>query len=199
MKMTYLKQLSGLLFGAFCLTLAPAHAALISPITATVESGTAWNAGGGVGELIDGDTTPGPNWFGFRPLSGSQDDRVRLTLDGSYDLNSVSIWNNGGGIDNDSEGLRNFLLTFMDDSLTTLGTYSGTLLDLQTIQTQGISASGVSVVDLTFQTSHGAGYAVITEIQFDGSASVPVPHTLGLIMSLGLLLFARRHNATKRT
>ena len=165
-----------------------AQATLISPIAASVESGTPWNVGGGVNEIIDGDTTAGPNGFGFRPLSGSGDDRVRLTLSDAYDLSAVSIWNNGGGIDNDTEGLKDFKLTFLDSTLTNLGTYTSSILDIQTGETQAINASGVSFVDLTFLSSHGAGYAIITETQFEGeeTAVVPAPTTLALL-TLGLV------------
>jgi hypothetical protein len=174
-----------------------AHASLILMTNATVESGTPWNLGGGVGELIDGDTTAGPNWFGFRPLSGLQNDRVRLTLGGIYDLSAVNIWNNGGGIDNDREGLKDFQLTFLDANFLSLGSYSGSLLDLQTIQTQTISAFGVAFVDLTFKTSHGVNYAIITEIQLEGEATVPEPSTLA-VLALGMMGLASRRFKRKQ-
>lgn len=171
------------------------QASIISPDSATVLSGIPQNGGGGVAELVDGDSTPGPNWFGLSMTT--QDPTVRLTLGGTFDLASVSIWNNGGGIDNDTEGLKDFDLNFLDTSLTQIGSFSGSILDLQTVQTLSINASGVSFVDLIFQSSHGASYALLTEIQFEGTtSSVPAPASIAILMFglLGLCYRDRQSN-----
>lgn len=181
------------------LAVTTAQATPITPVGATVVSGgTPWNLGGGIGELIDGDTTPGANWFGFRPLSLTSDDTIRFDLGGVFDLTSMTVWNNGGGIDGDGEGVNGFTLEFLDASLSSLGTYSDSLLDIQTGETKAFSASTVSFVDFTIDTAHmgvfSSAYAIMTEVRFDGVASsVPEPQVAALL-GAGLLVsgFATR-------
>ncbi len=139
---------------------------------------------------------------GFDSWDG--DYTVTFDLGGSYDLTSLYLWNNGGDIENDGEGIKDFELIF-SDAVGVIGSFLGGYADdILAQQTFDIGTrSNVTSIDLKIFSNHTVlgnytvddpnrerGYAAFYEINFEGSpsqsASVPVPSTITL---LGLGLF----------
>jgi hypothetical protein len=117
---------------------------------------------------------------------------VRFDLGGQYQLAGMNLWNNAGSIQNDGEGISAFSLTFLNQALSSIGSFSGNATDTLAQQTFAFSASGVSYIDLTINLNHpengGARtYVDFHEINFFGTASVPDSVPTALLLVAGVL------------
>jgi hypothetical protein len=55
---------------------------------------------------------------------------VTFDLGGAYDLTGLNLWNNGGGIEKDGEGVNAFTLTFYDPLAAVVSSFGSTATDL---------------------------------------------------------------------
>ena len=126
---------------------------------------------------------------------------ITFDLGSSYELNSFTLWNNGGENQHDGEGIQEFSLSFYDSATHPVGgALAHTASDILAPQLFTFDpATPVQFVELTINSNHSAigtsterGYAVFFMKQrFDGAAAqqpVPEPATL-LLSAFGLAGF----------
>ncbi len=157
--------------------------ASLTPITATTTDPIAYaSLGSAVGNVIDGSTAAVPwlalGYEGRGTWAGPYN--VTFDLGAAYDLTGFNLWNNGGGIGNDGEGIKDFTLTFYDPLAAVVGSFTGSATDLESLQTFAFAASNVQKVDLEITTNHSEiiarQYAIFHEVSFEGTPHVvPVP------------------------
>lgn len=171
-----------------------ANAAPISPVSVSVLSGTHLSHPNNIpGAIIDG-VIDFDEWVSFR-LSGGPG-VLRFDLGADYDVSGVTIWNNGGFIEGDTEGVGMFTLALLSASESTVS--SGTFFPSDILAAQSFAAFGSAVrfIDMTVLASHGASYSLFHEIQFDAVLSpVPAPGALALL-GLGLIGLGARRRST---
>ena len=109
-------------------------------------------------------------------------DTIRFVLPGTQDLSGVNMWNNGGYIEFDGEGIDSFTFNFFDPLLISVGSFGGNFTDTLAMQTIGFSVANVAFVDLVINSSHGAPYSLFHEISFN-TAPVPLPPAMLLLGS----------------
>lgn len=110
---------------------------------------------------------------------------VSFDLGVDYDLSGMQLWNNGGSIENDGEGIDAFTLRFEDADGGLLGTYSDNAADILAMQAFAFDVAGVRSVDLVIDSNHAPmirNYAALYEVEF-----VPGP---GVLTLLGLTALA---------
>lgn len=84
----------------------------------------------------------------------------------------MNLWNNGGSIDLDGEGINGFTFKFRDAGQALVGTVTGNAADTLQQQTFGFTAvNGVASVDLVILSNHEPAirpHALFHEINFEG-------------------------------
>ncbi len=164
--------------------------ASLTPITATTADPIAY--GSSAASVIDGSTAAVP-WLALGYDGGGTwagPYNVTFDLGAAYDLTGFNLWNNGGGIGNDGEGIKDFTLTFYDPLAAVVGSFTGSATDVESLQTFAFAASNVQTVDLEITTNHSEiiarQYAIFHEVSFEGTAHVvPVPGA-ALLAAIGL-------------
>lgn len=169
---------------ALCFS-ASAQAAPISPVSVSVLSGTHLTHPHNVpGAIIDG-VIDFDEWVSFR-LSGGPG-ILRFDLGDVYDVSAVTIWNNGGFIEGDTEGVSAFDLVLLSASDSVIADDTFFPDDILAGQTFAAFGDGVRFIEMVVLASHGASYSLFHEVQFDAVLSpVPAPGALALL-GLGLL------------
>ncbi len=166
---------------------------VVSAATITPVSGTTTNniADGAIANVIDGSMDVDVNLaLGTATVGGPFGGPYTVSFDlgNSYDLTGFSLWNNGGEIANDGEGVNSFTLNFFDSSMGSVGTFSNTAQDILTEQsfTFPAAASNVQTVDFVINSNHAVSpervYVYFHEINFEGTA-VPIPSAIWLLGS----------------
>jgi hypothetical protein len=167
-----------------------ATASIITPIGASTSAPIAYTGlGSSLANVYDGVPNYG-QWLALGQESGNSfagPYTVRFNLDGAYNLTSFNLWNNGGNIPNDGEGVNSFALTFFNPSLASVGSFSGTATDVLTMQSFGLTTSNVETVDFTINSNHAPTsrpYVIFYEVNFNGQPTsvVPVPGAMLLTM-----------------
>jgi hypothetical protein len=115
---------------------------------------------------------------------------VQFDLGAAYDLTGFNLWNNGGYLETDGEGVNSFTLSFFDPSSASVGSWSGNATDTLAMQSFNFAASNVQTVDFTINSNwapdgpDGRQYVIFYEANFEGSpirAPVPAGVLLGII------------------
>ncbi len=171
-----------------------AQAATVTPVSGSSTS-IVW---GNVSNVIDGVVDYNSNLalgtsLSFGPFGGPYS--VRFDLGAIYDLTGFNLWNNGGSIENDGEGVNDFTLTFYDAAMSSVGSFNGNALDILASQSFSIAATGVQFVDFIINSNHSPSdplgeraYVFFHELNFDGTPASPVPLPAALwLMASGLL------------
>lgn len=180
------------LMGSF--VAASAQAAPISPVSVSVLSGTHLTHPHNIPSAIIDGVIDFDEWVSFT-LSGGPG-VLRFDLGADYDVSGVTIWNNGGFIEGDTEGVGMFTLDLLSASESTVSSGNFFPSDILAAQSFAAFGSAVRFIDMTVLLSHGASYSLFHEIQFDAVLSpVPAPGALALL-GFGLIgLAVRRKKA----
>lgn len=135
-----------------------------------------------VNQITDGITSDALPYNGYASGIGVVSGRITLSLDGLYDLESFTLWNDINVL---NEGVRTFALTFADASGATLGS-TGTLAAVSQLAAQTYSFAstiiGVKTVHMDVLTS--SIQIEIREVAFNGNVSaVPEPTSAALLLA----------------
>ena len=203
---TIKKTILPLLLTGTCLS---ANAAVISGVNAVASSD--WASPGTVeaAQLVNdsGLSAPGSlaathsedgsaigQWHSNSAVTGVT---VTFDLGGTFDLNSAHIWQaNQPG--NFGRGVNQFDILISTDGLNYSEVVTDTTLAISgggeiNAQVKGLVQSGVTHVQFHIDTSHGdANFVGLSEVKFDGVASVPEPSSAALLGLGGLALILRR-------
>ncbi|MDB2449172.1 PEP-CTERM sorting domain-containing protein [Pseudomonadales bacterium] len=147
-----------------------------------------------IDKLNDGVIGDSPPYNGYASGFADTSGLITLSLDQPYDLTSFSLWND---INLNDEGVRTFLLNFIDSEGFSLGT-TAVLHAVSQFDTQvydfGQTFVGVKTVE--FNVLSSSLQIEIRELAFNGSATFAVPEPGTLLMfcagMLGLVRFTRR-------
>ena len=179
--------LPAVLFGA-CVV-GSTQADIIHPVSATSDD-PVWF--GSLDNLIDGvvdfDSNVGMGTSGSNPFNGPY--TIAFDLGASIDLTGFQLWNNGGNIELDGEGVDAFTLVFLDAGSSQIDTFAGNAQDILAMQEFMFSVDGVRSVELVIESNHfqdPRDYAVLYEVAF-----VPGPGSLGVLGVFGLVGSRRR-------
>jgi len=170
-------------------TVGSAQADIIHPVSATTNSPVLF---GSLNNLIDGlidfDSNAGMGASVSGNFTGPY--TIKLDLGASFNLTSFQLWNNGGDIELDGEGIDAFTLRFLDNSSSEIDTYAGNAEDLLAMQEFAFSVDGVQSVELVIESNHAPterNYAALYEVAF-----VPAPGSLAALAAFGLVASKRK-------
>lgn len=143
--------------------------------------------GGAVPNVIDG-VVDFDSYLAIGPVAGpgtfTGPYTVTFDLGGDFTISAMNLWNNGGFIELDGEGINAFSLVFRDATTSTTGGFNGNAADLLAQQAFEFPAVNAAFVDLIVSSNHLPStrtYAVFHEINFEGVATVPVPASFWLL------------------
>lgn len=143
--------------------------------------------GGAVANVIDG-VVDFDSYLAIGPVAGpgtfTGPYTITFDLGGDFTISGMNLWNNGGFIELDGEGINAFSLVFRDATTSTTGGFNGNAADLLAQQAFVFPAVNAAFVDLIVSSNHLPStrtYAVFHEINFEGVATVPVPASFWLL------------------
>ena len=164
-----------------------AATASITPVGATTSSPIAYTAyGSSLANVIDGV----PNydqWLalgqeGGGPFTGPY--TVSFDLVAPYSITGFNLWNNGGNIENDGEGIDWFSIEFHDPAHAPLGLFTTWATDTLAEQSWPIPSGffpNAQYAELVIGSNHAMDYrpyVIFYEVSFEGTPTVPVPGAL---------------------
>jgi hypothetical protein len=111
---------------------------------------------------------------------------VQFDLGAAYDLAGFNLWNNGGYVEGDGEGVNSFTLNFFDPSSASVGSWSGNATDTLAMQSFSFAASHVQTVDFTINSNWAPDsrrYVLFYEANFE-VAPIPTPVPAGVLLAI---------------
>jgi hypothetical protein len=116
---------------------------------------------------------------------------IFFDLGATHNLTGFQLWNNGGNIELDGEGIDEFTLLFYDE-VSLIADKSYQAQDILAMQefVFGFSIDGIRAVELVIESNHAEqlrDYAVLYEVTF-----VPGPGSLGVLGAFGMVGSRRR-------
>lgn len=165
-------------------TVGAAQADIIHPVSATSDD-PIWF--GSLDNLIDGvvdfDSNVGMGTSGSGAFNGPY--TIAFDLGTTFNLTGFQLWNNGGNIEFDGEGIDAFTLVFLDDGSAEIDTYAGNAADILAMQEFAFSVDGVRSVELVIESNHfqdSRDYVVLYEAAF-----IPAPGALVALTLFGIV------------
>lgn len=176
------------LIAAFAFAISFGAQAVGAATIVPVSGSTADTVGGGaIANVIDG-VVDFDSYLAIGPVAGpgtfTGPYTITFDLGGDFTISGMNLWNNGGFIELDGEGINAFTLVFRDATASTTGGFDGAAADLLAQQTFVFPAISAAFVDLIVSSNHLPStrtYAVFHEINFEGVATVPVPASFWLL------------------
>ena len=142
-----MKNLFAVIACAISLGMQPAVAATIIPVSGST---TDTVGGGAVTNVIDG-IVDFDSYIAIGPVAGpgtfTGPYTISFDLGGDFTITGMNLWNNGGFIELDGEGINAFSLIFRD-ATSSVGEFNGNAADLLAKQAFVLPAVNATFVDL---------------------------------------------------
>jgi hypothetical protein len=170
-------------------TVGATQADIIHPVSATTDDPIRF---GSLDNIIDGvvDFNSNVGMGTSNPGDYNGPYTIAFDLGASFNLTGFQLWNNGGSIEFDGEGIDAFTLRFLDDGSSELDTYAGNAQDILAMQEFMFSVDSVRSVELVIESNHSdpsRDYVVLYEVAF-----IPAPGALAALCAFGLVGSRRR-------
>jgi len=170
-------------------TIGSAQADIIHPVSATTDDPIRF---GSLDNIIDGVPDFNSNVGMGTSNTGGYNGPYTIAFDlgASFNLTGFQLWNNGGNIEFDGEGIDAFTLVFLDDGSAEIDTYAGNAQDILAMQEFMFAVDGVRSVELVIESNHfqtPRDYVVLYEVAF-----IPAPGALAALCAFGFVGSRRR-------